>query len=220
MYTFSMRPYCPNGSPNRCINFEQEKEAWSLSTFKKEDPNFGVSMATGLCFYSPLETVDISVKQLAALIAGVDTAYADLCSALYENAAKDLAGTPWKDRETFMSCIPRGIFEMQPELPRSVYSDDAAAVPFLYREGDNTFLLWDGVRWGVSETPPTSLEVGSCDTAGTCFGWKVLYNEQAMATGCVRMPNDLAEMVSSLLETLSYLDTDEKVYVKNIFSAQ
>ena len=31
MYTFSMRPYCPGGVPNRAINFEQEKEAWTLS---------------------------------------------------------------------------------------------------------------------------------------------------------------------------------------------
>lgn len=217
MYTFSMRPYCPLGKPNRCINFEQEASAWALSTFKKEDPMLENTDAFGLTFYSPLETIDISIVQLAALIAGLDQAYADLCHALYESAPADLAGTPWGNLQTFMECIPRGIYEQQPEITTTALAKDVKPVPFLYDKETGKKIAWTGQRWGLVDV------MGDEDTyasAGTCFGWNVLYKEDEMDASCVRTPVAMTQMVISLLETLAYIDSEEKVYVRNIYSVQ
>ena len=35
MYTFSIRPYCPYGPPKRSVNFTQDNESWTLSTFRR-----------------------------------------------------------------------------------------------------------------------------------------------------------------------------------------
>ena len=62
MYTFSIRPYCPYGPPKRSVNFTQDNESWTLSTFRREEQAHGTSFNFGLSFYSPLQSVDISVK--------------------------------------------------------------------------------------------------------------------------------------------------------------
>ena len=41
-----------------------------------------------------------------------------------------------------------------------------------------------------------------------------------MNTGCVSDPSKLAYAVCVLMETLAYLDSEEKIYVKNIFLVQ
>lgn len=217
MYTFSMRPYCPSGKPNLCINFEQETSAWALSTFKKEDPILDNTNAFGLTFYSPLESIDISITQLAALIAGLDQAYADLCHALYESAPEDLAGTPWGTLQTFMECIPRGIYEQPPEITTTALTKDVKPVPFLYDKESGRKLAWTGQRWGLVDTVG---DEDTCDSAGTCFGWSVLYREEDMDASCVRTPATMAQMVISLLESVAYIDSEEKVYVRNIYSVQ
>lgn len=216
MYTFSMRPYCPGGAPNRAINFEQEKEAWTLSNFSDASKNIPNLDVAGLAFYSPLESIDISVHQLAAMVAGLDTAYETLCNALYEDAPKDLEKTVWGDLDTFMNCIswfgggPRSEFS-------SAHPADALPVPFLYNESTKTCLVWTGSYWGKVPAPA---DVASYDSAGTCFGWKVLYKEESMSTERMRDPNMLADMIAMLLKDLVCFDTLAKCYTFNIYSVR
>lgn len=217
MYTLSMRPFCPNGTPNKCINFEQEAMAWKLSTFSKDSEPMNNLSVAGLAFYSPLESVDISIEQLAAMIAGLDQAYEDVCNALYADAPQDLSKTPWRNLATFMDCIPRGLYSTPPELPNSVCAQDARPVPFLYNKGLSLCLVWTGAMWG-KVTPPE--DVDTFDSAGTCFGWNVLYKEDSMSTDCVKSPRELADMLAMLLESLSCVNTDAKEYMCNIYSVQ
>ena len=217
MYTFSIRPYCPYGPPKRSVNFTQDNESWTLSTFRREEQAHGTSFNFGLSFYSPLQSVDISVKQLASLIAGIDAAYEELCTALYKDAAKDLANTPWKNRKTFMECVPRGLFEEKPDVTRTVFAADVEPIPVLYDSEANKCLGWNGFTWGLFDPVDA---MSTYDSAGTCFGWQVLYKESVMNTDCVRDPSKLAYVVCVLLETLAYLNSEEKVYVKNIYSVQ
>ena len=217
MYTFSIRPYCPYGPPKRSINFAQENESWTLSTFRRDEQPLGTSFNLWLSFYSPLTSVDISVRQLAALIAGIDAAYAELCSALYKDAAKDLTDTQWENRKTFMECVPRGLFEEKPDVTRTVFAADVAPIPVLYDRDADKCLGWNGFTWGLFE--PVD-DMSTYDSAGTCFGWEVIYKESVMNTGCVSDPSKLAYAVCVLMETLAYLDSEEKIYVKNIFLVQ
>lgn len=217
MYTFSMRPYCPGGVPNRAINFEQEKEAWTLSNSSDASKTITNLMVAGLAFYSPLESIDISVHQLAAMVAGLDVAYETLCNALYEDAPKDLAKTQWGDLDTFMACNA-GFGGEEPREGFSVaHPSDALPVPFLYRENTDTCIMWTGAYWGVVPAPA---DVDTYDSAGTCFGWRVLYKEESMSTERMRDPNMLADMIAMLLEDLSCLDTPAKRYTSNIYSAR
>ena len=147
MYTFSMRPYCPGGVPNRAINFEQEKEAWTLSNSSDASKTITNLMVAGLAFYSPLESIDISVHQLAAMVAGLDTAYETLCNALYEDAPKDLAKTQWGDLDTFMACVPGFGGDEPREGFTSAHPADTLPVPFLYNESTNTCIVWTGAYW-------------------------------------------------------------------------
>lgn len=71
MFTLSMRPSASTKPTNLCVNFEQEAGGWKMSTFS-DDPTQG--NAFGLCFYSPLETVDITTEQLGDMIAGLEGA--------------------------------------------------------------------------------------------------------------------------------------------------
>lgn len=216
MYTISMRPHCPYGTPNKCMNFEQERATWGMSTFQDRDCGWATSMG-GLAFYSPLEFIDISVVQLAAMIAGLDAAYEELCNALYADAPNDLAKTPWKDLKTFMECIPRGLYETEPDLPDGLWTDEIALIPFLRSKELGIGLAWNGSKWGQCELPT---DVDSYDSAGTCFGWDVLYKEEIMFTDYVRDPLCMVHMLSALLETLAWLNTDAKIYVQNIYSVQ
>lgn len=217
MYTFSMRPYCPGGVPNRAINFEQEKEAWTLSNSSDASKTITNLMVAGLAFYSPLESVDISVHQLAAMVAGLDTAYETLCNALYEDAPKDLAKTQWGDLDTFMACNAGFGGDEPREGFTSAHPADALPVPFLYNESTKICIVWTGAYWGKVPAPA---DVASYDSAGTCFGWKVLYKEESMSTERMRDPNMLADMIAMLLEDLSCLNTPAKRYTSNIYSVR
>lgn len=216
MYTISMRPNTPNSSIKKCANFEQERASWGLAGFQ-DTYREGCDTAFGLVFHSPIESIDISVVQLAAMIAGLDAAYADLCNALYADAPRDLVNTPWHDLETFMSCIPRGVYESAPELPGAVYARDAKPIPLLYNHEKNLCISWTGSKWGTTEPP---VEIASYDSAGTCFGWDVRYQEEVMSTECVKDPTEIVNMLIGLLEAFNYLDTEAKVYVHNIYSVQ
>lgn len=174
-------------------------------------------LSRGLAFYSPLESIDISVHQLAAMVAGLDTAYETLCNALYEDAPKDLAKTQWGDLDTFMACVP-GFGRDEPrEGFSSAHPADALPVPFLYNESTKTCLVWTGSYWGKIPAPA---DVASYDSAGTCFGWKVLYKEKSMSTERMRDPSMLADMIAMLLEGLSCLNTPAKRYTSNIYSVR
>ena len=217
MYTFSMRPYCPGGVPNRAINFEQEKEAWTLSNSSDASKTITNLMVAGLAFYSPLESIDISVHQLAAMVAGLDTVYETLCNALYEDAPKDLAKTQWGDLDTFMACNAGFGGDEPREGFTSAHPADALPVPFLYNESTKICIVWTGAYWGKVPAPA---DVASYDSAGTCFGWKVLYKEESMSTERMRDPNMLADMIAMLLEDLSCLNTPAKRYTSNIYSVR
>ena len=62
--------------------------------------------------------------------------------------------------------------------------------------------------------------MASYDSAGTCFGWKVLYKEKSMSTERMRDPSMLADMIAMLLEGLSCLNTPAKRYTSNIYSVR
>lgn len=172
-------------------------------------------LSRGPAFYSPLESIDISVHQLAAMVAGLDTAYETLCNALYEDAPKDLAKTVWGDLDTFMNCI--SWFGGSRSEFSSAHPADALPVPFLYDESTKTCLVWTGSYWGKVPAPA---DVDSYDSAGTCFGWKVLYKEESMSTERMRAPNILADMIAMLLKGLAWCDTLAKCYTFNIYSVR
>lgn len=216
MYTISMRPYCPFGAQDKCINFEQERSAWGMSTFKAADDSLSESVF-GLCFRSPLENIDISVEQLAAMIAGLDVAYEEVCNALYAEAPTRLSKTVWKCLESFMECIPRGLYETAPALPESMDTRDVEPIPYLYEEASHTCLGWNGSRWGVIPTPA---DIFSYDHAGQCFGWDVCYKSSVMDTKCVSNPEAMARLLAVTLEDLTWLSTEARVYVNNIYSVQ
>lgn len=216
MYTISMRPDNPLGPVERCINFMQESESWELSTFKNKDEISEISIAAGVGFHSPLESIDISVKQLAAMIAGLDKAYEDLCRALYEDAPRDLAGTAWKDLDMFIQCVRDYQYESKPEILRTAHKGDVFPTPFLYDKESGTFLGYTKAGWGSVDL---DVDPDSYNSAGTCFGWNVLYSEE-MSTDCVKSPKQVGTLLCDLLTNLVYLDSMEKIYVHNIYSVQ
>lgn len=215
MYTISMRPDTPSNATNKCANFEQERTSWALSTFSE----FVESDAGGLgvAFYSPLENVDITVVQLAAMIAGLDTAYDELCDTIYAEASTALAATPFQTVEMFMECIPRGFLESEPTDYSTAVAPDVKPVPLLYNAERGTCLVWTGKIWGTVDPPS---DIDTYDSAGACFGWDVRYSESVMSTDCVRDSDNLCAMLGKLLGTLGWLSNDAKVYVKNLYSVQ
>lgn len=215
MFTLSIRPSASTKPTNLCMNFEQESSVWKLSTFSN-DPTPG--NAFGLCFYSPLENVEITTAQLGAMIAGLEDAYDTLASNIFEQADLILSKTPFGTKDMFMQCIPRGIFETQPEVSdMSAATGAKAAVPVLLASKDiGKSLVYDGQRWVVDTLPA---DIDTYNSAGRCFGWGVRYK----ADGEERVTmssDDLAEMLDGILYHLTYLNTDAKLFVKNLESAQ
>lgn len=215
MFTLSIRPSASTKPTNLCMNFEQESSAWKPSTFSN-DPTPGD--AFGLCFYSPLENVEITTAQLGAMIAGLEGAYDTLASNIFEQADSILSKTPFGTKDMFMQCIPRGIFETQPDVSdMSEVSGAKAAMPVLLVSKDmGKSIVYDGQHWVVDTIP---VDIDTYSSAGMCFGWGVRYTgdgEEKVALSS----DDLVEMLDGLLYHLTYLNTDAKLFVKNLESAQ
>lgn len=215
MYTISMRPDIEHFATHKCVNFEQERATWALATYSEltrtDDGLLGV------CFYSPLEKVDISIRQLAAMVAGLDTAYQKLCDAIYAEAPDTLAKTPWQTLDSFMDCIPRGIYESSQDEWMEAQPSDIRPLPFLYHAERGKCLAWTGRTWGLID-PPAYLD--TYDTAGVCFGWEVKYKEESMQTDGVQEPALLCRFMARLLESLGCLDSAAKIYTYNLYSVQ
>ena len=145
MYTISLRPYCPGGIPKQCMNFVQEQLRWDLSTFSEESgvPSFAVS-PMGITFVSPLQSVDMTVKQLAAMVSGLGEAFVGLCNALYQHADEDLLRSEFCTMEEFSQCVIG--YPTYLKLPRAVVGDvfpgDVQPVPFLYSSAEDLCLGW------------------------------------------------------------------------------
>ena len=116
-----------------------------------------------------------------------------------------------------MACVPGFGGDEPREGFTSAHPADTLPVPFLYNESTNTCIVWTGAYWGKVPAPA---DVASYDSAGTCFGWKVLYKEDSMSTECMRDPNMLADMIAMLLEDLSCLNTPANRYARNIYSVR
>lgn len=215
MYTLSMRPAASHKPTNVCMNFEQESCAWKPSTFSDE-AKYG--MPYGIDFHSPLENIDISPKQLSALIAGLDSAYDQLANMVYKEAESFIKKTAFGDRDTFVACLPRGIFETKPDISVlvTVPSATPAMPPYLVNREENKAIVFAGSHWVITDIPS---DIDTYDSAGTCFGWDVRYKEDMPIT-CAITGDDLGECLSELLTSLTYLDTDAKVLLKNLEAAQ
>lgn len=215
MFTLSMRPSASTKPTNLCVNFEQEAGGWKMSTFS-DDPTPG--NAFGLCFYSPLETVDITTEQLGAMIAGLEGAYDMLANNIFKQSDSIISKTPFGTVDMFMQCIPRGIFEEQPdESSIRVTPGAKAAIPVMLVSRDlGRVIVYDGKHWSMDESPA---DIDTYNPMGMCYGWGVCYKGDANAKISL-LGDDLGGMLNELLYMLTCLNTDAKVFVKNLESAQ
>ena len=161
MFTLSMRPSASTKPTNLCVNFEQEAGGWKMSTFS-DDPTPG--NAFGLCFYSPLETVDITTEQLGDMIAGLEGAYDMLANNIFKQSDSIISKTPFGTVDMFMQCIPRGIFEEQPdESSIRVTPGAKAAIPVMLVSKDlGRVIVYDGKHWSMDESPAEKQPYGRC----------------------------------------------------------
>ena len=214
MYTISMRPQTRNSSINSAMNFEQERADWAPSTFT--DTGDGCASDVGLVFYSPLQAVDIEPAQLAAMIAGLDTAYEALVKTLFEGIDAHLNKALYSSAEQFIRCLPNGLW-------RAKAQDWSEIMPtydnkfIVLRNPNGDTATWDGYRWGL--IGDTELGYQGYDTAGACFGWTVLYNDK-MDMSMVRDPKDLCRMLATLADALIEINTDERLYAACIFTVR
>ena len=215
MFTLSMRPSASTKPTNLCVNFEQEAGGWKMSTFS-DDPTPG--NAFGLCFYSPLETVDITVEQLGDMLAGLEDAYDVLSNDIFAQADSILSKTPFGNKDMFMQCIPRGIFEIQPDASYIRTTPGAKAlIPVMLLSKDlGKVIVYDGQHWFMDDMP-TDIDIST--QVGMCYGWGVYYKGDANVKLCL-LGEDLGEMLDELLYMLTCLNTDAKVFVRNLESAQ
>ena len=169
MFTLSMRPSASTKPTNLCVNFEQEAGGWKMSTFS-DDPTQG--NAFGLCFYSPLETVDITTEQLGDMIAGLEGAYDMLANNIFKQSDSIISKTPFGTVDMFMQCIPRGIFEEQPDESSIRATPGAkAAIPVMLVSKDlGRVIVYDGQHWSMDESPA---DIDTYNPGGMCYGWGV-----------------------------------------------
>lgn len=215
MFTLSIRPSASTKPTNLCMNFEQESLSWKPSTFS-DAPAPGNDF--GLYFYSPLENVEITLMQLAEIIVGLEGAYDTLANNIFEQADAIMSKTPFGSKDMFMQCIPRGIFETPPDISDiSSASDSKAAVPIMLINPDaGKSIFFDGRRWVLDDIPA---DFDANAFVGDCFGCHTYY--RGAVNGVVSITGKaLAEMLDGLLHNLTYLNTDAKVFVKNLESAQ
>jgi hypothetical protein len=215
MHTISLRPDIPNQTTKRCSIFEQESKKWHLG-ISNEDVSGGVGTARGFLFHTPLENVRITVEELAALIAGLESAYTELATAIFQEAPKALASTIFENVENFMSSIPTGFFETKPTDFPSAHESDSKPVPILCSPAREKCLLWTGRFWGEAEAPA---DIETYTFIGNSFGWDVAYKQDGDEEyACAAL--ELCFMVASLFTALVYFDTQAKLYAANLYSVQ
>lgn len=215
MYTIALRPACLYERPNQAMVFEQETASWQPAHFKPDGQRH--DSIYGLYCHSPLESLDISITELATLLGGLEDAYNRLSDSVYGSADDDLRRTPWVNRKTFMACVPRGIFEAPPRRPMPGLDYDVKRYPFLHHPESDSCIAWNGRQW-VGIATPANLDSNSF--AGICFGWDIYYNETAMSTADLKNPEELSALILKLLESIAYLNSDAKVYTFNLHCAQ
>ena len=117
-----------------------------------------------------------------------------------------------------MQCIPRGIFEEQPDESsiRVTPGAKAAITVFLVSKDLRRVIVYDGQHWSMDESPGG---LGTYSSVGTCYGWVVCYKGDANVKIAL-LGGDLGGMLNELLYMLTCLNTDAKVFVKNLESAQ
>ena len=81
----------------------------------------------------------------------------------------------------FMQCIPRGIFEEQPDESSIRATPGAkAAIPVMLVSKDlGRVIVYDGQHWSMDESPA---DIDTYNPGGMCYGWGVCYKGAANAT--------------------------------------
>lgn len=217
MYTLSIRPATNPGrrSFNTCMNFTQASMSWEQSTFSEDSRD--AKEVNGVVVHSPLESVDISVKELAAAIAGIYTAYDDLCKAAYSNIVEGASVFGITDPNDLISFLrlggPVGALKA---LPMDGFEKKVSvAMPFLYHRESNSCVAYTYAGWERVVVPES---ISSYDSAGTFLEWEVMYSEDVMNTSPIKNVEDFVEMFRELLKFIP-LDSDERVYVASRFPA-
>lgn len=214
MYTLSMRPHTQCPAINMAVNFEQERADWAPSTFSEAGD--GVITNVGLTFYTPLPAVDITPKELAAMIAGLDTAYEALVDGLMSTAEQRLNKALYSSVQNFLDCLPQGLWRAGAQDWYDLMTPyDGKFIVLAHPSGK--MATWDGFRWGLIDED--SINRQDFESAGECFGWQVLYND-SMDMDMVRDPKDLCTMIASLADALIEINTDARRYAACIFTVR
>lgn len=214
MYTLSMRPVMQSMLTHRCTNFEQERASWKLSTFQERGED--TYAACGVSFSTPLTNVEMTVEELAAMIAGLDVAYKELCKELYADGDTILKDTMYMNRDNYMDCIPRSIYVAGSGALRKDPNPPFCNMPILYDAKTGNVLGWTGHSWVLKPGVPKE-EMASYNSAGRCFEYEVLYTAGMDAT-CVHEPAALCSMISKLLLAVAPTPGDEELFVLNLSS--
>lgn len=212
MYTLSLRPNIAEVVTNLCCNFEQESCEWKLSTFTEStyDAKNKAETNLGLQLYTPLESLDITSKQVAAMLAGLESAYEQLANAVYEEAPKIVTKTPFRTLEMFMSCIPRGLFQKGEPVQSATALMYGTSWPILVEPGAERYCFFDERNW-IESVREDALD--HYETAGTLYGMDVLYLEQNLIP---KEPLKLVSVMSKALDCFADQDTDSKLYTANL----
>lgn len=212
MYTLSLRPNIEGIVTNLCCNFEQESCEWKLSTYTEstyealniDETNLGLQL------YTPLESLDITSKQVASMLAGLESAYKMLADAVYEEAPKIVAKTPFRTLEMFMSCIPRGLFQKGSPVQSENTLTYGTGWPILVAPGAERYCFYDERNWIESALEG---DLDGYENAGIFYGWDVLYLEQNLIS---KEPLKLVSVMSRALDCFADQDSDSKLYTANL----
>jgi len=199
MYTISMTPMCKQEQSNRGMCFMQSSIQWS--PYLRPEYSEGQLAARGVFLNVPQENVHISAKELAGLIAGLDTAYDTLAKSVYEDVQDCFKIYGSLGVKSFLSVFP----DNEGGTPYFPTIFESGAYPIVLVHAEVGAIVCKGDEWWKLEGLP---DLSTYATAGTCSDWEVRYLDGAEA---IQMSGeDLCDIVSIVLNKIITLTTDEQ----------
>lgn len=194
-YTLELRPTTSVASVTSMV-YTQESKSWFKACTNNITPVASSTSRRGVSVRTPLQSVSISVTELAELLQGVEVAYDQLAEYFYQELPEILKNTPFGSLDVFQDCLP-------PETPSLLAYDkawdstsrvDSACCIYLADDAGHS-LVWDGSEWCIT---PRLLE--SPVWVGMVFGINVYYTPADGDTNISLTGEALVSMVTAILD--------------------
>lgn len=210
-YTIAMRPYCPSGAVRNHATYTQESCDWEFGHGTPTAQPTGEE-CLGINFFTSLPAIDITPEQYAMLVYTLCPAYAQLCSAVWEERESILKhDAAFHDNADALITASQGFrFGLAIEDIPHFSSAPACDFPFLNSPSLNKRVMWDGNSWGY---------VGGCATEGgyrcaplNLVPWEVCWRDW-MDMSAIHAPERFTRSVLVLARLLLRADTKDKQFV-------